>query len=100
MTSERRTIVSLGDIQAVCFQCKTCATKVSVQPEKLSDAIGIMDECPACKKHWWSIKATSLPERSAASFVAFLKALQQLRTPEASEAVGFTLSLEFDEPGR
>ncbi len=37
MTVERRIVVSLGDIRAVIFQCKTCATRVAVPPDKLDE---------------------------------------------------------------
>ncbi len=98
MTVERRIVVSLGDIRAVIFQCKACATRVAVLPEKLDDATALLDKCSVCDAAWWSQNATKLLAKPAASFVVFLRALRQIGTPEASETVGFTLSLEFDEP--
>lgn len=98
MTVERRIVVSLGDIRAVIFQCKSCATRVAVPPDKLDNATALLDKCSVCDAGWWSQNATKLLTQPAASFVVFLRALGQIGTPDASETVGFTLSLEFDEP--
>ncbi len=98
MTFEHLIVVSLGDIRAVILRCNQCATRVAVSPDQLDEVTRIMEDCPACKHHWWPTDAAKLMSQPVVSCVAFLRALEQMRTAETSKDVGFTLSLEFEEP--
>ena len=98
MTVEHRIVVGLGDIKAVVFQCNQCAARVAVSPDRLDEDPRIMEDCPACKNHWWPTDAAKLLTQPVLPSVAFLRALEQMRTSEVVKEVGFTISLEFDEP--
>ena len=49
MTSERRIIVSLGDIKYISYECKGCGAKISISPDA---GLPAPPKCPQCKDDW------------------------------------------------
>jgi hypothetical protein len=102
MTYEQKTIVSLEDIKAICFQCKKCSAKISVSPDS---GLSAPTQCLQCREPW--IKDISLAMESVmqsvhqeqqSSLIKFVKSLAKMRDPEVLNSFGFRILLEFDGP--
>jgi hypothetical protein len=88
MTIERRILVKLQDILAISLQCKKCAYKISMSPDKV---VAVPKFCP--EEHDWFLGAQNA--NLAAPFIAFADALARLRN---QESFGFDVVLEIEEP--
>ncbi len=98
MTSERRIIVELGDIQALTCECKKCRYRVCLQPDDARHRVP--DMCPGkCGQRWWSPPTMGDLKRGEEVGIVsdFMADLHDMRNPK--QAFGFALLLEFDEPG-
>lgn len=88
MTVERRMIVGVGDIRAVCLECGRCKARLVSLPDKVE----ALSSCPACRQPW--------PETSAlvSPLKALLEAIPGARLLESQATDGVKVLLEFDAP--
>jgi hypothetical protein len=99
MTIERKIIIGLEDIKAVIFACHSCLSRVSVPPQ-VGSHMRIPTECPQCRAKWSLLDPVKYGDHVATPYVNFVMSLQRLRafTKETTDATGFTVLLEFQEP--
>jgi hypothetical protein len=99
MTSERRIIVSLGDIKYISYECKGCGAKISISPDA---GLSAPLKCPQCKDDWLREQAHAFSpqfgyEEQQSSVMKFAKAVGAMRNPEIDKSYGFRILLEFAE---
>ncbi len=93
MTVERNVVVSIEDIRALIFECKTkdCARLTLL----LSAITKFPDKCPTCGVSWLTEPRTVSGERVPTGIKSFIEALDIIRkNPPANVQVLF----EFAEP--
>jgi hypothetical protein len=98
MTVEHRIIVGLGDIKAVCFECRKCKARAMFSTDL---ALEIPAECAQCHQKWSAGGQQTMKYRTyetvIGSFVESISGLLTI-TKENKDAFGFSVLLEFDDP--
>ena len=96
MTIERKILVSLRDIKAICFECLKCHARVSLRPDKI---IEIPLACQHCGVEWRKARTTGVEAQQASAFEQFVYAIGRIRTITDEGTAGqFRILLEFNEP--
>jgi hypothetical protein len=98
MTVERKIVVGLEDIRAICFEClnKGCGAVASVSPDNFER---IPQRCEQCGEVWTPINAAGLQTSKPWVFASFAIALKAIRNLiNSGQAMGFRILLEFKEP--
>jgi hypothetical protein len=93
MTFERKIVVGLEDINKITFECTSCGSRISMNPDKARD---IPMQCAECKKEWRTFDVER-PAMIASPTFTFVDSLAKLRVIGPKNA-GFRILLEFDEP--
>ena len=91
MTSERRVVFDLSDIESLAFQCSSCSARLVIPTDRAIQNTQF-HQCPVCRTQWYAYGKTD-----AEVCLEFVKRLQQLRRLNGD--AGFTLKLVFDESG-
>jgi len=101
MTSERRIIVSLGDIKLVCYECKQCRAKVSCSPDSSLDAA---ESCFQCRAEWQKKSDPQTDTRSMPALInigrqppvlRLMRAISDMRNPDIAGKLGFRILPKF-----
>src|SRR5438876_12319688 len=88
MTSERRFVIDLSDVNTLEFMCKKCLATVGINPSRPN--IIIPSDCPSCRERW--ITDESALHRAATNL---FRALQTFR--EFSKETHFEACLTITE---
>jgi hypothetical protein len=96
MTIERKIIVGLDDIRAICFECLKCGTRVALRPGSIKE---IPLSCQHCSVEWIP-RRTGIEARMSSAFEDFVISIERIMslTKEGMTQTTFRILLEFDEP--
>ncbi len=99
MTVERKIVVGLEDIQAICLEClnEACRFKISLSPDHKAK---VPEQCPQCDRRWMEVEISGHMSKQVLPFVNFSQSLEVLRASirEVGNKAGFRILLEFAEP--
>jgi len=95
MTFERKIVVGLEDIKAICFQCNSCGFKVSLPPDS---AQSVPFECENCRSEWRPTEGPTSPRSAESAFITLVKSLRTVHKLLTEDKLGFKILLEFDDP--
>jgi len=99
LTIERRIIVGLDDIKALCIECLGCSTRVALLPGKIKE---IPESCQYCGHKWRPKRGTSFEATKISAFESLVLSISKIRTTIEGEGeeelTGFKISFEFEEP--
>jgi hypothetical protein len=96
VTIERRLLVSMSDIQAITFECKTCHRRESYPPDSVPD---VPFQC-LCGAKWRTDDRDVHPStgHGASAFQKLVKAIMTVRTLEQENSSALRVLLEYEEP--
>ncbi|HYW45917.1 MAG TPA: hypothetical protein VE959_23840 [Bryobacteraceae bacterium] len=99
MTIERRIVIGLEDIKAIIFECNSCLSRVGTTPQ-VGKHMHIPKGCPQCGAKWSLLDPIKYGDHDITPYANFVTSIERMRsfTKETTDAVGFTILLEFQEP--
>jgi hypothetical protein len=99
VTVERKIVVGLEDIEAICLEClgNKCHFKISFSPDQQGK---IPEKCPQCDLQWYEKETLGYMNKKVLPFSNFSNSIEIIRASmrEAGTATGFRIVLEFKEP--
>ena len=98
MTVERRIVVGLEDVQAICFEClkKGCGYKVSISPDAFER---IPETCAQCGARWVPLNSSGVSVAKPWVFYSFANSLKTIRNlMQSGTPMEFRVLVEFHEP--
>jgi hypothetical protein len=97
MTIERKLIVGLEDIRAICFECASCRARLMLRP---GDVKEIPRQCPHCPNAWNNNSGIVMEKKKTTAFEDLVLSLETISTlmQNREPGKGFRILFEFEEP--